>query len=185
MSGIRERAKAMTTERYSRLAVLLHWVIAAVTIPMLFFGEELVEIEEGGGTFLPSVHASVGMAILFLTFLRIALRLGLAPPPLPASMPGWQRKLSGLTHGLFYLLLIGLPLTGLMASKGMTEAPLAIDMSIFGVLTAADLPLPALPGASQVHEIGGKIGIALLILHVAAALYHQFWVKDGLLRRMT
>lgn len=175
----------METERYSRLAVLLHWVIAGLMIPMLFFGEELVEVEEGGGTFLPSVHASVGMAILILTLLRIALRLIYTPPPLPASMPDWQRKLSGITHGLFYLLLIALPLTGVMASKAMTEAPFAADMSIFGFMTAVDLPLPALPGASQVHEAGGKIGIALLILHVLAALYHQFWVKDGLLRRMT
>jgi cytochrome b561 len=97
----------MVTERYSRTAVLLHWIIAVLMVPMLFFGEEMVEVEPGDGTLLPSLHASLGIAILILTLARIALRLSQTPPPLPASMPGWQRKVSGVTQILFYLLLVG------------------------------------------------------------------------------
>jgi cytochrome b561 len=156
---------------------------------MLFFGEDMIEMEEmeeeGDSAWLPSLHASMGIAVLVLSLLRLALRAAYPPPPLPASMSEWQRKLSGATHALFYVLIIGLPITGMLAGTAMTEPPLAKDLSIFGLLSLAHIPLPTLPGVSTIHAIGGKIGIGLLALHVLAALYHQFWLRDGLLRRMT
>jgi cytochrome b561 len=87
---------------------------------------------------------------------------------------------------LFYVLMIGMPLTGLMAFTGhLVMHSDAVGSTIFGLM-----PVPALPnfglGLSVLllHTIGSKVGIALVFLHVVAALKHQFWDKDGILRRM-
>jgi cytochrome b561 len=72
--------------RYDTVAMSLHWFIAALLIFMLFFGEELMEAEEGSSTLAPSLHVSIGSTILVLTVLRLA-RLFNPPPAYPASIP--------------------------------------------------------------------------------------------------
>lgn len=168
--------------RYDRFAMALHWLIALLMIPMLFFGEELMD-EEAGSGFLPSVHASAGIAILVLSLIRLAWRFANPPPPFPATMSGWEVVASKATHLLFYILLIGLPLTGWLALPDfIAEHPPFSNITAFGwtLPKAPDIALPA----GEIHEIGGKIGIALLALHVIAALKHQFWNRDGVLLRM-
>jgi cytochrome b561 len=188
-------AKAMRDlpkARYDAVAMLIHWVTAALMIFMIFLGEELMEMGEDaddfgqalGGTFGPSLHVSIGVTILALTLLRILWRLTHPAPAHPASMKAHERAAAGAVHGLFYLLLLGLPLSGWLAFGAfVSEEPAMAAVRVYGAF-----PLPASPGwgesAEDIHEIGSKIAMALTALHVLAALKHQFIDRDGTLGRM-
>jgi cytochrome b561 len=175
-----EMSEAIT--RYSKTAIILHWLTALLLIPMLFLGEELMEVQDGS-TFLPSIHVSLGVTILALALLRLAWRLGNPPPSLPATMKPWEKTASHVTHWLFYAIMIGVPLTGwLSLPEFVADEPAMSAISLFGVL-----PLPRAPNLGEVkeiHEIGSKIGIGLLALHVLAALKHQFIDRDNIFVRM-
>ena len=167
---------------YDAVATIIHWVIALLLIPMLFFGEELMEAE-GGGTFLPSLHVSIGVSIFVLSIIRLAWRIGHPAPAAPATRPAWEAVASRLSHFAFYVLMIGLPVTGWLALPPLlAKEPAFVGTSMFGfsVPMAPDFGLPA----GGLHNLGSKIGIALLILHVAAALKHHFINRDDVLTRM-
>jgi cytochrome b561 len=175
----------MTTsaERYTLIAIVLHWTIAILMMFMLFLGENLMA--RGNGSFYPSVHVSLGLLILVLSFARLVWRLANTPPALPATMKNWEVKVSYLTHGLFYLLMVGLPITGMMTfASHISRHPELLDASVFGLFGVPMLPdIGGLAG--PMHGLGSKVGQLLVFLHVAAALKHQFWDKDGVLGRMS
>lgn len=171
--------------KYDGVAMILHWLIAGLMIFMLFFGEELMEAEHGEvSTLPPTLHVSIGVAILVLTLLRILWRLTHRAPALPAQMTSLERRASKSLHGIFYLLLILLPLTGWLAFPHfLQEEPGLAMVSVFGVF-----PLPLAPSlgipAGFIHEVLSKVGIVAVVLHVLAALKHQFFDRDNLLGRM-
>jgi cytochrome b561 len=173
------------SERYSTIAILLHWLIAGLMIYMLFWGEDL--IARAHGTDGPSRHATLGVSILILSLIRLIWRIANPPPALPATTATWEARASHWSHALFYILMIGLPLSGLTAfTSHIVEHPDAAPSQIFGLFAVPALPDFGFGGpAHLLHRIGSKAAIALLLLHVAAALKHQFWNKDGLLRRMS
>jgi cytochrome b561 len=180
-------------QKYDGVAMLLHWVTAVLMIVMIFFGEDLMgEGEEAGeaagaavSTFLPSIHVSIGVTILVLTVLRLLWRVMNPPPPYPATMKPWEVTVSKVTHLLFYVLMIGLPLTGWLAfPEFLRETPAMSGVTVFGLF-----PLPVAPAfgefGGEVHEIGSNAAMVLVILHVLAALKHQFIDHDTILRRMS
>lgn len=172
--------------KYNGIAMILHWVTALLMIFMIFFGEYLMgeKGENVSGTFLPSIHVSIGVAILALTLLRVFWRLTNPPPPDPATMKSWEVTVSKLTHALFYVLMIGLPLTGWLAfTDFLRENPVMANVTVFGLFSVPGAPI-ASEFAGGAHAIGSKIGMALVILHVLAALKHQFIDGDGIFRRM-
>lgn len=172
--------------RYDTVSMAIHWITALLMIPMVFFGEELMEVEDGGGTFMPSLHVSIGIAILGLTLLRILWRIAKPAPPLPITMAAWEVMASKVTHLLFYAMLIGVPLTGWLAfGDFVADEPGMSGVSVFGMF-----PVPGVPSllggeAEDIHEIGSKVAMVLIILHVLAALKHQFISRDGLMARMS
>jgi cytochrome b561 len=175
-------SNTMKTQRYDRLAMSLHWLIALLLIPMLFAGEELME-NEGSGTFLPSVHVSIGLAVLVLSLIRLGWRFAHPAPPPPAGTAAWELTAARIAHALFYVLMIGLPVTGWLGLPHfLWEEPSLAGLTAFGlaVPVAPELGVPA----GALHNIGSKVAIALLILHVAAALKHQFINRDEVLARM-
>lgn len=153
---------------YSRAQITLHWVIAALVFFQLIFGESIADyghaLREGATpdsmTFLlGNAHIWVGIAVLVLMLARIALRVSHgAPAPVPG--PKLPELVAKSIHGLFYLLLIAAPITGLAAWFG-------------GIRTAG-----------EIHEIMKPILIILIVLHVVGALYHKFVLKDGVMNRM-
>jgi len=171
--------------RYDSVAMVLHWVIAALMIPMLFFGEDLMEVEDGGGgTFLPSLHVTIGVAILVLSVLRLAWRFVNPPPAYPGGMNALEQTASKLVHVGFYALMIGLPLTGWLAFPEFAREELGGgSVSILGLFALPGAPDTGLP-FDALHNIGSKLGIGLLILHVVAALKHHFVNRDDILTRM-
>ncbi len=168
--------------RYNTVAIWLHWIIGLLMIFMLFFGEGLIQRVQG--TFYPSVHVSLGITILVLSVARLAWRLMNPPPALPTTMKPWEVTVSHITHWAFYALMIGMPLTGMMdISHAAVRNAELLQASVFGLFNVP--VLPDLLGLGQTHSLGAVAGKILVILHVGAALKHQLWNKDGLLRRMS
>ena len=153
---------------YSTLQIGLHWLIAALVLVQLVFGESMTEFveaaEEGEPVSaldanLAGVHYYFGIAILALVAVRLALRFGRGAPPAPEASRALE--LAGrISHWLFYALLVVMPITGLLGYYYRRSV------------------------LAKWHTYAKPVFIGLIALHVAASLYHQFWRKDGLLMRM-
>jgi cytochrome b561 len=172
-------------ERYDRVAVVLHWIIALLMIFMVFLGEDYIKgasVTAADAT----VHASIGIGILVLSVLRLAWRLYNPPPRLPATVKPWEVKASKITHVLFYGMMIALPLSGWFGYAAFAARRTNVAGATFFGIT--DVPLLTVGNGwswGEFHEIGGKVMFALIVWHVLAALKHQFYDRDSLLWRMT
>lgn len=178
--------------KYDAVAMTLHWVTAVLIIFMIIFGEDLIKVRSGadaasvtvGGFFLPSVHVTIGVTVLILSVLRLLWRLVNPPPPLPDTMAPWEKLISKLMHLLFYIALIGLPLTGWLSfGHYVTGRPAVASSQVFGLF-----PLPLAPDLGDIggalHGLGSNATMVLVILHVLAALKHHFLNRDDVMRRM-
>lgn len=168
---------------YTRTAISLHWLVAVLVFAGWLLGwwaHDLPASPDKLRYF--SWHKWIGVTVFLLALGRAGWRATHPPPPLPASVAPWQVTAANISHFLLYALLFVLPLTGwLMSSAG--KRPLAW----FGI------PFPKLPVergspvaefSHEGHEILGFVMLALVVLHVAAALRHHYWLRDGVLRRM-
>jgi len=174
------------TEHYSRIAIILHWLIAIMIISLVVFGLLMTQDWMPNRFVIYQWHKSFGIIVLILSVLRLIWRLTHRPPALPTGMKPIEIFLSKLTHIGFYILMIGVPLIGWAMISAST---LPIENELFYLI-----PLPDLPGVSaskdlemtfkQFHKIGARLVILLFILHVAGAMKHQFVAKDNLLARM-
>jgi cytochrome b561 len=169
--------------RYSAVARWLHWIIAALIIWNLVsgIGHESLPKEQRG--IVIGLHMSTGITILALSVLRLIWRVTHRPPPLPGIMKPWQIGAAHGVHWLFYLLMILIPLSGwIMVSPG------PFPISWFGLFALPKFGVTredAIAGiAHEGHELMGFLMLALLVLHVGAALWHQFSLRDNLLARM-
>ena len=169
--------------RYSTPAVVLHWFIALlifVTFPLGVYMHELPLSPDK--LQLYSYHKWIGITILLLASLRAVWRMTHRPPPLPDDMARWQRRASLIVHGLLYLLILAIPLSGWLMSSAK-----GFQTVWFGVL-----PLPDLIGKdkalgdllAQVHETLNFTLLALVILHVGAAIKHHFFEHQPFMQRM-
>lgn len=172
--------------KYTKTAIWLHWIIALLMIGMLVIGEDFIRVPRGASLagWEPSAHASFGILILLLGLARLFWRLGNPPPALPPSIPRWQALASHATHWAFYALMIAIPVAGLLAIVPYGEARLDADQVTFFKL----FPVAVLPNfgewTMEAHELLSKAAQVLIIVHVIAALKHQFWDRDELLSRM-
>lgn len=165
----------MTRTTYSTGAILFHWTIALLVIINMLIGFGLLDG-------MPT-HKAIGITVLALSVLRVAWRLAHRPPPLPDSIPGWQAAAARISHALFYVLLIAMPLSGwLMVSNAETLRPL----TWFGLFDIPYLTIsPAVGDAGHdVHVLLAIPFAALVLLHVAAALKHHFVDRNAVLARM-
>jgi cytochrome b561 len=174
----------MGISRYSKTAMLLHWIIAIliVTNYVLYYVAESYPEEQRGAYMMP--HMSIGISVLALSLFRLFWRLGHKPPALPSELAGWQAMLSKSVHLIFYVLIIAIPITGWLMVSAHPKAP---PVSYFGLF---DLDLPfgkskALSGIGhEGHEILGKVLYGVLALHVIGALKHQFTDRMPFIQRM-
>lgn len=174
------------TSRYNRVAIALHWTIALLIIGLILFGLLMTQEWVPNRFAIYQWHKSVGITVLVLSVMRLIWRLTHKPPTLPATMPKWQHVASNATHWLFYGLMITMPLLGWAMVSAST---LPIPTVLFGLVQLPDMP--GVPEADAVagrfrllHEIGAKLFIALIFLHIGAALKHHFKDRDDVLRRM-
>lgn len=173
-----------STARYKPLAKAFHWLTALLvllTIPaaviMLTPG-----IERSLQDPLFAFHKNIGVVILVLTALRLAYRLVNPPPPLPASLPAWQRHAASLTHWLLYGLLLAMAISGYIR---VTAGGFPLE-----VFDRMGLPRPV-PRSDALAETAKSIHaalryplIALIIVHIGAALNHAMIKRDGVFQRM-
>lgn len=180
-----------TPSRYSTVAIVLHWTIAALIIGNIAAAWTFANMPKGLAQYnVVQLHKSIGMTVLVLTLARIAWRLGHKPPALP-PMPAWQKGLAHGVHAGLYLVMLVMPLSGwVMASASKRNLPTMIfgtfQLPFIGPIH--DLPPPAKAlwddVASETHEILAKLAYVLIVLHVAAALKHHFVDRDSVLVRM-
>lgn len=174
-------AAPVTAERYSRVAIAFHWVIAALVTVNLASGLGS-EVVPALGALFP-VHKAIGITVLLLTVARVGWRLAHRPPPPPATMRAWERASALAVHWALYALLLLMPLTGwAMASDPARRYPL----TWFGAFDIPYLPVSRAAAGTghDLHELFGWAMLLLVALHVGAALRHHFLLRDPVLRRM-
>lgn len=181
------------TQRYTTTAIVAHWLIAVLMIGNLLLGLLAEDLPDEQIRFAIDTHKSIGISVLGLVVLRILWRLGHKPPPFSAGMAAWERALAHLTHFGLYVFMLWMPLTGWLHDSAWKAAP-EIPMRLFGlfefprvswVMTQPDDTKEWLHGLfGEMHEIGGYVLIALILLHLAGALKHQFIDGEPEFRRM-
>ena len=174
--------KTTVSERYTSIAIWLHWLIAIMVIANVLLAIGTEDMSRATHKSAMAIHKSLGIIVLLLSFARIGWRLIHRPPPLPALTPTWQAIVSKAVHTLFYLLIVLLPVSGWV---WMSAAGAKVD--IFGLFQ-----MPSLTGTDKAladamhesHEFMGLTMLALIVIHVLAALKHQYLDKTDLLSRM-
>jgi cytochrome b561 len=171
-------------QRYTIPAIVFHWLIALMIVGAFIMGLVMTDIPGITPTKLKyfTWHKWAGITILSLAMLRLLWRLLNPAPPYPASMPQWQKSAANGLHGLLYLLMFAVPLSGYfytLASGipvvwfGLVKLPVLIDAS------------PELkPVFKALHFWLNMLLAGLVAMHVGAALKHHFIDRDGVLKRM-
>ncbi|SEO96355.1 cytochrome b [Aquisalimonas asiatica] len=181
----------IATRRYALVQRLLHWAVAALVVLALGVGMTLGTLGPEGardqfGTLAPDIlytgHKTAGILILVLMVVRVMLRALAGKPDYFRPLEPWQRALSNTVHTLLYLLLITMPVLGWLATAA-GDYP----VSFFGV------PLPGLIGVDEAlsgrlffwHAVVGWAILLLACVHIAGAVYHWRWRRDGVMQRMS
>ena len=184
---------ANTRTRYGTVAMTLHWLIAAFVLINLYLGLSFDSYPKGDATLLQvlMIHKSIGLTVLVLSILRLVWRLVNPVPPYPAGMNPLLKFAAGATHFLLYFLIIVIPLSGWAM---VSASRLGLPTKFFGLFDwpnigfLANMPLeqknPLRHDFGEMHEILAWSAIVLIVLHVVAALYHQFFRGDDVLKRM-
>jgi len=174
-------------QNYTQLAKILHWLIAGLIFSQYVLAELAENAEKQNHVVqqlgLLANHKSIGMTILALAILRLVWRAFNRPPPLPESMVSWQRRASEYAHVLLYLLIFSIPLTGWLMSSAKSYS-----VSWFHTLVFPDLVDPSEQLADTMyllHDSLTKLLFILVVVHILAALKHQIFDRDEILKRMS
>jgi cytochrome b561 len=168
--------------QFTLLQRLLHWLMAAFILAMLFIGVGMVSTTMPKYVALLVTHKTLGIAILVLALIRLGVRARYGAPLLPADLPAPMKLAAYLSHYALYALMIGMPLIGwAMVSAGA-----------YPVLLYGNIRLPAiLPQSDSLHTLLWNVHyylafafFALVLLHLAAALFHALVRRDGVFESM-
>jgi cytochrome b561 len=172
---------AMSPNAYGAAARFLHWALFAL-IAVQVPGGLLIEAfprASDARLFVLSTHTSLGIAALLIVLARIARRL--ASGGVEPDGPRWQRTLARAVHGALYVLMVAVPVAGYLLAdargRGIPffglNAPewLATDRALAGTL-------------EDVHATLAWTLVAVVAVHVVAALWHHFVLRDDTMRRM-
>jgi cytochrome b561 len=194
-----------TSSRYTKTAVVLHWLIALFLVLMFVLGWFMADLPKDGPkqsaydlldlgvytwqlaeevtprTFYFNLHKSLGITIFALIIIRILWRFTHKPPAPLTSYKAIERKIAAGTHHLLYLLMVAIPATGLL-------------MGLYSKYGVKWFGLDFLPGLDNkgirevfegIHENIGIVLLVLVALHVVGALKHKIIDKDDTLKRMS
>jgi cytochrome b561 len=173
----------MDRTRYDRLAILFHWVMAA----LIFYAAAAILIADdlprgAFRDFIKTTHNSVGALVVLLLVLRILWRMVSTAPALPSGMTVRQRRLAKLAHFGLYGLMAAVPLLGLatlfLRGRGL-------EFGLFSIASPLAANRTLSRSIKEVHELAAYALLALVAFHIAAALWHQFIKRDGLMGRMS
>lgn len=171
-----------TENHWGWLSKLLHWLTALlilIQIPLGFYAEELKFSPLKLDLFV--WHKSIGMLILLLAIERLLWRItGTIPKPLDNNPI--QRRLAQLAHALLYGLMLALPISGWITTSAANIPTKLFWLIELPAITGPDEALKNL--AAEVHEVCVIILIIILLVHIGAALYHHFKLRDSILKHM-
>ena len=173
-----------TEERYTRVAIGLHWLIALLLMAQFAFGWYLHEIPRGvpeRGYFV-NIHKSTGMLLGLLILFRLLWRLTHKVPPLPDSVPRWERRAAAVSHVLLYVLMIVMPLSGYIASNFSKWGVKFFNVLEFPPWGFEDKQIYAF--FNDTHFVTSWLLLVAVILHVLAALKHALIDRDMVFSRM-
>jgi cytochrome b561 len=172
-----------TLHTYGRVARLLHWAMAVLLLGMGAVGYWMVGLPPTDDKWWwYGVHKSFGLIVLALSIMRLSWRFLNVVPELSRNLPQWQVMAGRSMVVILYGLMIVMPTTGVL-------------MSFYGGYPIKFFELFTIPAASvkntfiadmsyTVHGWGFWIMLVAVAVHVGAALYHHFVLKDQVLRRM-
>lgn len=168
-----------TSDRYGAVAATIHWLSVILILAVLGVGSIAAgAVDPVEKIVLLRIHVMLGVTVLVMTLARIVWWWKVDKKPAPLPMPSWQDRISRGIHTLFYIVILGMSVSGI----GMLILSGAGGVLFSGAASA--LPdfwdfAPRTP-----HGVGAKILFGLFVIHAGAAFYHQFYVRDGLLKRM-
>lgn len=194
-----------TVQRYTKTAIILHWLIALLLIAMLAFGLWMSELPKDAPktaafdlfdlglytvtlsepvsvrAFYFNLHKSSGVTLLALILFRVFWRVTHATPALPATMKAWEKMLSHAVHHSLYVLMLVIPLSGFVMSVYSK-----FGILWFGIPLVKGVDNPQLRDLfKDVHEITAWLLIVIAALHIAAAIKHKVVDKDEVMKRMS
>ncbi len=185
--------RAPVAGRYTRTAMMLHWLIAVGILCNIALALSADHVPDDWVRPMIDTHKSIGITVLGLALLRILWRIGHRPPELPRAFPRWERGAAHAAHVLLYVLMIGLPVSGWLHDSAWKDAA-THPMSLFHVVPwfrlgfIMDLP-PALK--EHLHDVFGAfhtwfgyVLYGVLALHILGALKHELIDRESVLRRM-
>lgn len=172
-----------TANTFGSIAKSLHWIIALLIIGMLIFGYFMEDFPASMESVVYNTHKTIGIIILALVVLRLMWRFMNTQPAYSASYPAIMQKLAHLSHYALYIAMFLMPISGWVMSTAHGKIPHFLGWFYF--------PMPGIPQnpvlanlALETHNTLAIIFIVLLVLHVAAALFHHFILRDNVLIRM-
>lgn len=170
-------------QKYPVVTRAFHWFSGPIVIAMLVIGFIMTRLEASDLRWeLYGLHKATGFVLLWLMLLRLVGRLAVRTPGLPSHLPEWQQVAARCNIAFQYFCLVMMPLTG----SAMTLLS-GRDINVFDLFTvsavSANRPLGPWP-----HDIHLWLSYALagsVVVHVCAAGYHHFYLRDKVLRRIT
>ena len=195
----------MSTQRYTKTAIILHWLIGALIVFMFLLGWYMTELpkdadkvmsfdlfdlgiaqwnvaqEMSPRTFYFNLHKSLGVTILALVLFRIYWRLSHRPPALLSTLKAWERKLAAGGHHSLYLLMVLIPVAGIIMSLYSKYGLQWFGIKLLEGLDNKDLR----ETFAEVHELLGTAMLVVLAVHVLGALKHRLIDKDDTMKRMS
>ncbi|WP_413663349.1 cytochrome b [Microbulbifer sp. CNSA002] len=173
-----------SSSSYGWVAIALHWIMAPAIIGTFILGWWMRQLSYYDPWYqrAPEIHKGVGIILLVFLLFRLAWRFANPSPASNPQTPSWQKFAATATHGLIYLLLLAIMVSGYLIS---TADGRPID--VFGIVSIP-ATLQGIPNqediAGSIHEILAWGLIGLVAAHVLAALKHHFIDRDGTLRRI-
>jgi cytochrome b561 len=177
-------AHSGTKPGYTGTAKALHWIILALLIVQFILAWTMPDIRrDTKPDTLINLHLSFGMLILAVVIVRLGWRMTHLQPPPEAGTPAWQVQSSSIVHWLLYVLLVVVPILGWVNASWR-----GFPVVLFGLFELPKLLATRALGWAWTGDVHGLLAnyavLALVGLHTAAALYHHFVRRDGVLQRM-
>ena len=192
MEGLRAWAETYSARgRYTPVGIAFHWIMAFLVMFQIGWGYYTSLLPAGGNKLLGyQVHSAVGLPILLLALARLGWRLMIPGPKNDADTQGWQTQAAYAIHYVFYLAFFGLPLSGWAMWSSIAEPG---PLYLAGLIPWPQLPFEYMPlelrwrimdVAEDVHQVLVFTLLAVIPLHIGAALKHHFWDRHDVLQGM-
>lgn len=194
-----------TTQRYTKVAIILHWLVGLVILVMFALGiwmsdlpkdalkVETLDLFEWGvytfslaepvtpRAFYFNLHKSIGVTLLALIAFRVYWRITHVPPGFPATMQSWEKKVATAAHNFLYVLMVAMPVSGLLMAINSKYGIAWFGLPLVGGLDNAGMR----EAFKEVHEMTGLVLLFLIVVHIIAAIKHKIVDKDEIMARIS